>query len=284
MIFTNTPEPRFVYQDLVGIRSDLQDIIFISNENIGISVTIVDAYKFSPEALDELLLTKIDAINTKKQQIVTILTNNYTNYAAGISGACGIGTTTTDITNNSDIMKVVVAGTAATFSYTRLGIGSTGARAEVREDTLYSWTYPAVENVNTSVTFYQEGETYLQITSGSLGIGKTDVLVSDVQDKPNVHESSTLIGYYYPITGSSPSCTAIGASITTLIGDIVSIRSDITSMLTDINSLKNLKVEKQLQFWYENLSLQDSINRLSEIENSISAMENNQQTIIDYTP
>jgi hypothetical protein len=281
MIFTDSPKPQFVYANLLEEQSDLEDAIVSCTESVGTASTIVDAYKFAPQSLDELALEKIALINTKKQQIVTILTNNYTQYSSG-SGGCGIGTTTTNITGN--ILNVVVAGTASTFSYT-VGIAdSIGVRAEIREDTLYSWTFSALEDVDVSATFYEDTGSYQQVTSSTLGIGKTDWLITDVSNLQSIHTSSPLLGYYYPIVKISPTCNAINASVTTLINDIISIRSDISNLLPDINVLKDRKTEKQLDLLYASVSLTDTNNRLTEINNSISAMEENQQTINDFTP
>lgn len=279
MIFTNSPSSLLVYNNLQEENTQLQDIIVTSTESVGIASTVVDSYKIPPAALDQLVLQKISTINTKKQQIVTILTNNYNQYAAN-SGGCAIGTTTTDIAGNA--LNVTVVGTAATFSYFRGIIPTVGVKAEVRSDTLYSWTLPALENVDTSYNLYTSGGSYQQVISSNLGIGKTDRLVSDVSDVVGVHGSSTLLGYYYPIVDASPSCVSVSSSVTSLINEIVSIRTDIGSLVTQINSLKDRKTEKQLNLWYETISLNDSISRKNEIQTSISAMESNEQTIDSY--
>lgn len=287
MIFTDRPQPQFVYDDLVGIRSDLQIAVVDQTEAVGAATTIAEAYTYSPAALDDFLLQKVAEINGKKQQIVAILTDNFNRYRSG-SGGCGIGTTTTVITGNSDTMKVVVAGTAKTFSYTRLGIGSTGVGAEVREDTLYSWSFPILEDVDVNAaetTFYEDSGTYLQVTSGTLGIGKTDKPISDVSNLQSIHQTSTFIGTFFPIVNTSPTgCAATVASVTALINEIVTIRSDIAAMLGDVNILKDRKTEKQLELLYTSISLNDTNKRLTAIENSIDAMENRQQNIVDYTP
>lgn len=273
MIFTDNPNPHYTYTDFLKEKSDLTEALEPSNESVGSATTIVEAYSHGPKSLDELALEKISLINNKKNQIVTILTNNFNQ-----PGGCGIGTTTSVITGN--ILNVVVAGTASTFTY---GVNSLGVKAEVREDTLYSWTFSALENVNISVTFYEDTGSYQQVTSSSLGIGKTDILINDVSSLQSIHSTSPLIGYYYPIVGSSPTCISIASSISTLISEIVSIRSDINDLIVGINTLKDRKTEKQLDLLYASVSLNDVQRRLTDINNSISVMETYEGTIDSYT-
>lgn len=139
----------------------------------------------SPSAgYDKLILDKVDQINIKKQQIVSLLTANYdklvTNCAAapknpgvptvsngsfvpasGIkSDACLIDTSIISIASTA-----IVSGTLTTFGYNcqtfidgsgGVGIGTTeqcdtGVRGEVRKETLYALVYPYLENMTISV-------------------------------------------------------------------------------------------------------------------------------------
>lgn len=279
MTFENSPKSLFVYNQLSNEKAQLQDVIVNTTASIGAASTIVEDYKIPPASLDQIALQKIVSINSKKQQIVTIVTNNYNQYAAGIS-SCGIGTTTSAISGPA--LNVVIAGTATTFSFNVGSASSVGVRAEVREDELYSWTFPAVESANPNVIFYDDGAYYQKINSGNLGIGKTTVISSDVSDVVGIHSTSNLIGYYYPIVSSIPSCVSLASSVTNLINEIVTIRSDITNLMSQINTLKNRKTEKQLEVWYETSSLNDTNNRLSDIQSSINAMETNEQIISAY--
>lgn len=131
---------------------------------------------------DNLILDKIDQINTKKQQIVSLLTANYDKLITN----CGIGTKDPGVSGSSSgsfvpassikgdaclvansIISVastaVVSGTLTTFNYNcqnfagpEPGFGATtqcdtGVRGEVRKETLYALTYPYLENMTISV-------------------------------------------------------------------------------------------------------------------------------------
>lgn len=276
MLFENSPKSLFVYNDLLDQKDNINSAIDSCNENIGAATTVVNNYKVPPSALDQLALQKLSLINTKKQQIVNLLTNNYTSYSSGV-GTCGIGTTITNFPSEST--NIVVAGTATTFSFTRLGIGSVGTKAEVREDILSAWTFPALENIDVSNPDYTNGVNYAQVVSGNLGIGQTDVLFTDTNDPESIHANAGLIGYYYPIISG---CSTITSAVTTLTNDIISLRNDINNLIVQINPIKDRKTEAQLNLWYENLSLSDYNTQLVGIQNAINAMENNSQTIIDY--
>lgn len=133
---------------------------------------------------DNLILDKVDQINVKKQQIVSLLTANYDKLvancaaapknpgdpgvsngsfvpASGIKGdACLIDTSIISIASTA-----VVSGTLTTFGYNcqtfidgsgGVGIGTTeqcdtGVRGEVRKETLYALVYPYLENMTISV-------------------------------------------------------------------------------------------------------------------------------------
>lgn len=131
---------------------------------------------------DNLILDKIDQINTKKQQIVTLLTDNYNKLVTN----CGIATKDPGVPGISSgsfvpasaikgdacliansIISIastaVVSGTLTTFNYNCQdfagpgpGFGTTtqcdtGVRGEVRRETLYAFTYPYLENMTISV-------------------------------------------------------------------------------------------------------------------------------------
>lgn len=132
---------------------------------------------------DNLILDKVDQINVKKQQIVSLLTANYDKLvancaaapkdpgvpgissgslvvAAGIKGdACLIDTSIISIASTA-----IVSGTLTTFGYNcqtfidgsgGVGLGTTtqcdtGVRGEVRKETLYALVYPYLENMTIS--------------------------------------------------------------------------------------------------------------------------------------
>lgn len=132
---------------------------------------------------DNIILDKIDQINIKKQQIVSLLTANYDKLvancaaapkdpgvpgisngsfiaAAGIkSDACLIDTSIISIASTA-----IVSGTLTTFGYNcqtfidgsgGVGLGTTtqcdtGVKGEVRKETLYALVYPYLENMTIS--------------------------------------------------------------------------------------------------------------------------------------
>lgn len=131
---------------------------------------------------DNLILDRIDQINIKKQQIVSLLTANYDKLVANCASAPknpGIpGTSSGSFVPASSIKgdacliansvisiasTAVVSGTLTTFNYNCQdfagpgpGFGTTtqcdtGVKGEVRKETLYALTYPYLENMTISV-------------------------------------------------------------------------------------------------------------------------------------
>lgn len=153
------------------------------NGALGISSTEYDNYLYPCIEFDKLILDKIDEINDKKTQIVTILTDNYikliTNCGIatkdpGVSGissgsfvpassikgdACLISSTLVSISSTA-----VVSGSGVSFTYNcqvfidgsgGVGVGTTeqcdvGVKGEVRKETLYSFVRPYLENMTIS--------------------------------------------------------------------------------------------------------------------------------------
>jgi len=153
------------------------------NGALGTATSEYNAYLYPCVEFDKLILDKIDEINVKKTQIVTLLTDNYNKLIIncgiatkdpGVSGisngsfvpasaikgdACLIGSTIVSVASTA-----VVAGTAVTFKYNcqvfidgsgGVGVGTTeqcdvGARGEVRKETLYSFVRPYLENMTIS--------------------------------------------------------------------------------------------------------------------------------------
>jgi len=272
MIYTGAPKSRFVYSQLTEKKENLIAIIGIGSTNIGIGTTIVESYKIPPSALDEIVLSKLQTINTKKQEIVTLTTNNFN----GGSPLCPIVQTTSF---SSDI---IVGSSKTVIEYNCLGVTSIcsqAGRAEVRQDTLNAWTFPVVESVDTTKTFYTQGEGYQQVTSATLGLGVTNYLISNLDNRGGIHVGSTLIGYYYPIASG---CAGTISSITSITNQITALRTEIANMLEEINALKKVKTEAQIDFWYENLGQDDSKKRLVGIQSAIYSMERNEIPITSY--
>jgi len=154
------------------------------NGALGTATSEYSAYLVPCVGYDNLILDKIDEINLKKSQIVTLLTNHYDKLVAncaaapkdpGVPGvsngsfvaasgiksdACLIDTSIISVASTA-----IVSGTLTTFGYNcqvfingsgGVGIGTTeqcdvGVRGEVRKETLYSLVYPYLETMNISV-------------------------------------------------------------------------------------------------------------------------------------
>lgn len=248
-----------------------------------------ETYLYPCIEFDKLILNKINEINVKKTQIVTLLTNNYnllvTNCAAGpfsptsfvpastLKGsACLIASNPISIASTA-----VVSGTFTTFNYNcqtfNPGTGSTtqcnaGVKGEVRKETLYSFVRPYLENMTISADDWTgisplDGPalevpgggpvgvfTHVGIGSTNFGIGLEVFQWNDINDPKSVHKSqSELIGYYYPI--SDAGCgTTITSAVQTLENEIITIRSGISTLLSPANNARVLKLEPQTDVWW----------------------------------
>lgn len=279
MIFTDSPKSQYVYTDLLTEQSKLQKASQSNSANIVITSTSVDNYKVPAAALDQLALQKIALINSKKLEIVTITTNNFNTYSGScnVSG-CGI------ITSTSFSSSIIVGTSKTTTKYTCGIVTYTAGIAEVRQDILCAWNFPVLETVNSSAEFYTDGQTYSQVTSSNLGIGKTSVLCSDTSDVSGIQPTSTLIGYYYPIdpSASGTGCAGAISSIATITNEIITLRNEINSLVPDTNALKDQKINFQIGYWYESKAGNDFNDRLSKVNSAINKMDQYQQTIINY--
>lgn len=271
MSYPDSSKVKSIYTSLTLEKNELNDSLVYTNESVGISSSNLSVYQIPPAALDKIILQKIDLINNKKQQIVTLLSDNFN------SRTCAIGNTVTDIVSN-----IVVVGSAKTFSYDCAPICSIGISAIVTQDVLYAWNYPGLENYNDDIEIPQENGVRTQVTLSNLGIGKTSLFYNDQNDPLGIMSTSTFIGYYYPITGIGASCTDIINQVTTLENEIISIRSDINELLPSINILKDRKTEEQLTAFYENKSVTDTQRRVSGISSTLNVLDQYKTDILDY--
>lgn len=172
--------------DVKQLNTEALSAISISNTALSGAVGAANSdfltYLSPCAGYDNLILDKIDQINTKKQQIVSLLTANYDKLVVN----CGIATKDPGVPGISSgsfvpassikadacliansIISIastaVVSGTLTSFSYNCQdfagpgpGFGTTtqcdiGVRGEVRKETLYAFTYPYLENMTISV-------------------------------------------------------------------------------------------------------------------------------------
>jgi len=174
--------------ELIQLNTEVAADITVSNNAlngaVGAANSNISAYLSPCAGYDNLILDRIDEINVKKQQIVSLLTANYDKLvincgiatkdpgvpgvssgsflaASGIkSDACLIANSIISIASSS-----VVSGTFTTFNYNcqtyidnslGVGLGTTtqcdvGVKGEVRKETLYAFVYPYLENLTISV-------------------------------------------------------------------------------------------------------------------------------------
>lgn len=172
--------------DVIQLTTEALSNIAVSNTSLTGAVGTANSdfliYLDPCIGYDNLILDKIDQINVKKQQIVSLLTANYDKLvvncgiatknpgvpgissgsfipASGIkSDACLLETSIISIASTA-----VVSGTLTTFNYNCQlftgpgpGFGTTtqcdiGVKGEVRKETLYALVYPYLENMTISV-------------------------------------------------------------------------------------------------------------------------------------
>jgi hypothetical protein len=280
MIFTDSPKSQYVYTDLTGTKERLNQAKANSQTNVGTGTTIVAAYVVPAAALDNVVLGKLQIINSKKAEIAAITKNNFIQYKNG-GGGCGIGTST-------NFSSDVVVGSSKTTTYydcsspTDRDTCSVIATGLIVEDSIYGYVYPSLENNNTSSTFYSDGATYQKITSSNLGIGLSTVLYTDIFDPNGTNAgSASSIGTYY-LTASGGSCTGTLSSITSITNEINVLRAEVNTMLSGINALKGPKTNAQIDRWYDAQSINVYDGQLADVTSAISSMETNQSVIVNY--
>lgn len=271
MTYPDSSRISSIYRSISLEKNDLSNSLSYIGESVGFSTANANTYQIPVAALDKVILGKIDLINTKKQEVVDLLTSNFN------SGTCGIGSSAVDVVSN-----IVIVGSASTFLYDCNPTCSIGVSAVVRKDVLYAWNYPALENYDVTSGVPQEDGTYSEVTTSNIGFGKTSVFFNDQSDPVGIMTTSELIGYYYPIVETGGSCTTLINQVTALENEIVSIRSEINSIISSINILKDKKTEEQLTAYYEYQSQEDSVNKVSELSTVLDVLDTYKTEILDY--
>lgn len=258
---------EFIYGDLTDKQSAQTRAIALSRaaKYEAEDQQRVDNYVVALRALDQNALTKLQTINGKKQQIVTIIDNVYNNRGANLldSDPGSIGDTTGT--------KVVYVAGLSTFTYDCVGddppICEVGVRGEIFPDILTAWNYPNVESLNVSSDFYRQGEGYVNITGANLGIGVTAYEYGDAAGSTGfiglVTTANSSLGYYYFFPNLSSVDAGSATSITNIVTEIETLRTEIDSFLSDIetgtNNLRVLKSNAQIDLWFEKKGQQSSV-------------------------
>lgn len=252
----------------------------------------VDNYVVVMEALDQTAIDKINIINSKKQQILTII-NNAISGIGGNPEFAFTGTFLDQAAAESDTTaaKILFSAGITTFAYACAGLPpvcSLGAKAAMYPDTLIAWHYPNVENLNPNVTFYRQGESYTTVV-GNLGIGITAYEVGDADgvtpDVSGIVTSTSSLGDYYFFSDIDSIISGSSADIFNLITDIEELRSEVSDYLGDnsigTNKIRYLKSDAQINLWFEKKGQQ--VVPVRDFVGGLNAMTENSVTIQDYT-
>jgi hypothetical protein len=287
MPFENSPKSNFVYNDLLRERTSLNKAIEMRSI-VGIGSTIVEAYNIMAASLDKIFINSLVAINEKKQQIANLTAEIYDNRANKPFG-CGIVSTAIDTSyfndpNNEKYLKAVHVGSAVTFTYDG---GLVGARARIRKDTLFAFTYPALENNDTSQTFpvLPGSEEYVVVTNSNVGIGRTSIYASDRGDTSGQYSEADSYGFFYAIEASpnpSGQCLNRLNQIETLTNEIEALRDGLGDYTSEANVIKERKHREQLKYWYELKAMNDLDIKVADVEGVIQTIEQNEVTIAAY--
>jgi len=211
--------------------------------------------------MDNLILSNIYQINTKKQQIVQICADAA---SIGTASTCGIGSTAGSVTL---VYSSILTGVATTGIGTSVGFGTGGVIGfgTVRQDTAQGYYYPYLENGTAPEDNPFTGAGYAQITTGNVGIGKSTILV--INDT-----GGGFIGTVVNITGPAGSCANYASSITSLISEIVTLRAGITSYVDAVTLLKEQKYNYQLEIWSYNRVMENNTARAAAIDTLIDIL------------
>lgn len=230
-------------------------------EVIGISHDTLQKWLEPCEFIDNQILTILDNINSKKQEIVDIC-------QLSISGGCGFSSTTTLVTSvYASVPNGTVATGIGTISGTSVGLGTSAivAYGTVYEDTLLSLAYPNLENGDYNTDNPIENGSDVEVNSGNAGIGKENTFSQN---------SGTQLGYVFGITNTIGICAGYATSINNLIQDIASLRSGISTYISSSNLIKGYKHSQQLDYWSLN-KISDNLESTINANNSILSILNN---------
>lgn len=278
---------QFVYSDLNKKQNNETSSIALSRsaKYEAEDQARVDNYVVVLKALDEDILERIQIINDKKQEIVTIIDNVF-------------NTTNTPLISNKNSVsdpiaeKVVYMAGISTFTYgTPTGnppVYPIGVRGEIFPDILVSWQYPNVESLNINTDFYRTGEGYVTVTPANLGIGITAYEFGDAAGETGfiglVTTSNSSLGYYYFWSDLSSVDANAATSISTLVTEIEDLRVGINSSLNDaqdgMNQIRNFKGNAQIDLWFEKKG--QTAPPVSDYQGGIDSLEENATIIQEY--
>ena len=268
----------------------------------GIQLQKFRDFKKTTEAMDDILEREyIDPINTKKQQIVTIMATAFSGIPA--SNPPSNKQLITSPGSAPDTEVVYQAG-ISTFVYATIPgtpdpTDVIGVRAQIFPDILAAYHYPNLSDGNhgdsdlplangqftkVSRTTTRSGE----YSTSTLGIGQTVYQSgdNDYSGAVGVVTSQTALGYFYFFGGSEDS-NGVGANINNLTSGAQNTVSDLITEIKDlrtslririgpphtgssagINTLRSNKFQDELDVWYD-----DAGNRTTNITDYQSGMD-----------
>lgn len=279
---------QFVYDELNKSQKRDDDSIALSqySKYEAIDQERVNKYVTVLKATDQVVLDKLQIINNKKQQIVTIIGDVFN------SNLDSILVSNTGSVSDSVAQKVVYMAGISTFNYgTPVGDPpeyKVGVRGQVFPDIFSAWHYPNLESLNSNQVFYQSGESYISIGSTNLGIGVTAYEYGNVAGATGfiglVTTANSSLGYYYFWPNLSTINAGAATSISNLVTDIETLRVEIQDILFNVengtNKIRNLKNQSQIDLWFEKKG-QSSVN-LFDYEGGMDSLEDNANIIQNY--
>lgn len=240
---------------------------------VGIATTSVFYYQSSAADIDVQIRTRINSINTKKQQIVNLC-------SAALAVPCGLGVTipmpTANVGSGSDGV-----GTAwEVWSSGIVGV-NTIPRAPIYPDTLKAWRFPDLEsqtytgdpnNPSDPKNDPVNNAGYLSIestTSANLGIGKTTVRFQN-------DTGEARLGWLYDVasTGCADGNGQRRTQINQLITEISNLRTGIATLTAGVNPLKDQKHNAQLSIWGLKYTLTQNNNEITGINAALNVLNN----------
>lgn len=273
----------FVYDELNKNQSYNDESIALSRaaKYEAEDQTRVNNYVVVLSALDQDILNKVQIINNKKQEIVSIIGNVFSSTSNPLVSSVGS-------VNDPIAEKVVYMAGISTFTYGGGISPPVGVRGKIFPDIFVAWQYPNLESLNVNVDFYRDGGDYVDITSSNLGIGATAYEYGDAAGATGtiglVTTTNADLGYYYFWSNLSSVDAGAATSISNLVDEIEVLRIGISSSLTDAqdgtNKIRNLKTKAQEDLWFEKKG--QTAPPVSDYQGGIDSLEENATIIQNY--
>lgn len=278
----------FVYNDLTTKQNyDNRTVALNRAAKLEAEVqTKLNNYVVVVKALDQDILDRLQIINNKKQEIVTIIDDVFTNYSD--SNPLRTSKSFTDTVAD----KVVYMAGISTFTYgTPTGnppVYPIGVRGQVYPDIIAAWHYPNLDTLDVDKVFYKDGEKFITVTNANLGVGVTAYEFGNAAGATGiiglVTTSNASLGYYYFWSNLSSVDAGAATSISNIVTEIELLRVGINSSLTDTvdgdNKVRGLKSQIQVDLWFEKKG-QRSVN-IADYPGAIDNLDDNATIIQNY--